>query len=64
MRHDVFISYSNREKPIAEAACTNIEATSARCRIALHDIAPGEDWTTALTKTISQGCIMMLVFHV
>jgi len=62
MTHDVFISYSSKDKPIADAICANVEATGIRCWIAPRDIAPGEDWPTAITKTISHSRILVLVF--
>jgi hypothetical protein len=62
MAHDVFISYSSKDKPIADAACANIEAAGIRCWIAPRDIAAGEDWPTAITRAISQSRIMVLVF--
>jgi endo-1,3-1,4-beta-glycanase ExoK len=62
MAHDVFISYSSKDKPIADAICANLEATGMRCWIAPRDIAPGEDWPKAITKAIEQSRIMVLVF--
>jgi hypothetical protein len=64
MRNNDFISNSCQEKPATDAACAVIEATGIRCRTALPNIIPGVDWTNATAGTISQGCIMMLVFHV
>jgi hypothetical protein len=64
MVHNVFISYSSKDKPIADAICANTEANGVRCWIAPRDIAPGEDWPTAITKTIFQSLIMVLVFSV
>ena len=62
MAHDVFISYSSKDKPIADAVCANIESVGIRCWIAPRDISPGEDWPTAITKAISQSRVMVLVF--
>ena len=62
MAHDVFISYSSRDKPIGDAVCANIEAEGIRCWIAPRDIAAGEDWPTAIARAISQSRIMVLVF--
>lgn len=62
MAHDVFISYSSKDKPIADAVCAHIEATGIRCWIAPRDIAPGEDWPTAITKAISSSRVMVLIF--
>jgi hypothetical protein len=62
MGHDVFISYSSKDKPIADAICANLEAAGIRCWIAPRDIAPGEDWPAAISRAISQTHIMVLVF--
>lgn len=62
MTHDVFISYSSKDKPIADGICANLEAAGIRCWIAPRDIAPGEDWPTAITTAISGSKVMVLVF--
>ncbi len=62
MAHDVFISHSGKDKAIADAICANLEAAGFRCWIAPRDIAPGEDWPTAITRGISQSSVMVLVF--
>ena len=62
MAHDVFISYSIKDKPIADAICAHLEAAGIRCWIAPRDITPGEDWPTAITRAISQGRVLVLVF--
>lgn len=62
MPHDVFISYSVKDKPIADAICASIEADGFRCWIAPRDIAPGEDWPMAVTKAIAESLVMVLVF--
>ena len=62
MTHDVFISHSSKDKPVADAVCAHLEAAGVRCWIAPRDIAPGEDWPTAITMTITQSRIMLLIF--
>jgi WD40 repeat protein len=62
MAHDVFISYSSKDKPIADAVCANMEAAAIRCWIAPRDLAPGEDWPTAINKAISKSRVMVLIF--
>jgi hypothetical protein len=62
MAHDVFISYSTKDKLVADSVCVNLEAAGVRCWIAPRDIAPGEDWPTAITKAISQSRVMVLIF--
>jgi hypothetical protein len=62
MTHDVFISYSNKDKLVADSVCVNLEAAGVRCWIAPRDIAPGEDWPTAITRAISLSRVMVLIF--
>ena len=44
MLHDVFISYSSRDKVIADAVCHFLEQGGIKCWIAPRDIAPGFDY--------------------
>jgi hypothetical protein len=62
MPHDVFISYSHKDKPIADGICANLESAGFRCWIAPRDIAPGLDWPTAISNAISASRVMVLVF--
>ena len=62
MAHDVFISHSSMDKPIADGICANLEAVGIRCWIAPRDIAPGEDWPAAISNAITQSQVMVLVF--
>jgi hypothetical protein len=62
MAHDVFISYSNKDKPTADAVCAALEANGMRCWIAPRDILPGSDWGEAIIDAI-HGCrAMLLIF--
>jgi TIR domain. len=62
MAHDVFISYSSHDKPVADGICANLEGAGLRCWIAPRDIGPGEDWPTAIAGGISVAKVMVLVF--
>jgi hypothetical protein len=62
MAYNVFISYSHKDKPIADAVCANIESAGMRCWIAPRDIAPGMDWPTAISKALTQCQVMVLIF--
>jgi len=62
MSHDVFISYSHKDKAIADAICTNLEVAKIRCWIAPRDIGPGEDWPTAISQALPQSRVMVMVF--
>jgi hypothetical protein len=60
--HDVFISYANRDKPIADAICNHLESRQIRCWIAPRDITPGVQYQEAIIDAIDSSYIMVLVF--
>src|SRR5581483_7974306 len=60
--HDVFISYSSKDKPVADATCATLEAHGIRCWIAPRDIIPGTEWGKAIVDGISGSRIMVLIF--
>ena len=62
MAHDVFISYSHRDKPVADVLCATIENEGGRCWIAPRDILPGLDWPAAISNAITLSRIMLLIF--
>jgi len=62
MAHDVFISHSHIDKPIADAVCAMLESKKIRCWIAPRDIAPGVDWPTAISTAISGSRVFVLIF--
>lgn len=62
MPHDIFISYSSKDKPIADGICASLEAAGLRCWIAPRDIAAGEEWPKAITNAIAKSQVMVLVF--
>jgi len=59
---DVFISYSSKEKAIADAVVAAHERAGIRCWYAPRDIAPGADWADSITKAIHDCSIMVLIF--
>ncbi len=62
MAHDVFISYSSKDKPVADATCATLEAQGIRCWIAPRDIRPGSDWGEAIIDGINDARVFVLVF--
>jgi hypothetical protein len=62
MAHDVFVSYSNRNKAVADAVCATLEAHGVRCWIAPRDVIPGLEWGECIVEAIEQSRIMVLVF--
>lgn len=62
MAHDVFISHSSTDKPIADAVCATLESRGIRCWIAPRDILPGTGWGEAIIDGINESKLMVLVF--
>jgi Tol biopolymer transport system component len=62
MAHDVFVSYSNKEKAVADAVIAAIEKNGIRCWYAPRDINPGQSWSEAITDAIKGGKVFLLIF--
>ena len=62
MAHDVFISYSQRDKPTADAAHGALESAGIRCWIAPRDVPRGMSRPDAIVGAISQSRVMVVVF--
>ena len=60
--HDVFVSYSSKDKTWADAACAVLERHRIRCWIAPRDITPGEEWGASIIKGLNDRRIMVLIF--
>ncbi len=62
MAHDVFISHSSKDKPIADAVCAMLESQGIRCWVAPRDILPGMEWPEAIVEAIRGARLMVLIF--
>lgn len=62
MAHDVFISYSIKDRLLAEALCHKLEEDRIRCWIAPRDISPGGSWAGEIADAIPGSRVMILVF--
>ncbi|MBI1373162.1 MAG: TIR domain-containing protein [Phycisphaera sp.] len=60
--HDVFVSYSSNDKPVAEAVCGALESQRVRCWIAPRDIAAGANWGSAIIGAIEDCRIMVVIY--
>jgi len=58
---DVFISYSSRDKQVADTLCATLEANQIRCWIAPRDLVPGSDWSESIIAAIVHCRVMLLV---
>jgi hypothetical protein len=62
LAHDVFISYSSKDKTIADAVCARLEARGIRCWIAPRDVQPGMPYGEEIIDAIHASRAMVLVF--
>src|SRR5262249_14602599 len=58
--HDVFISYSAKNKAIADAVCFALEDRTIRCWIAPRDVRAGIPYAEALIEALD-GCRIMVL---
>ncbi|MCJ7472022.1 MAG: PKD domain-containing protein [Actinobacteria bacterium] len=62
MAHDLFISYSSKDKLVADAVCASLEAAKIRCWITPRDILPGQDWAEAIEGALTKSKLLVLIF--
>jgi uncharacterized protein (TIGR03067 family) len=62
LNHEVFISYSSKDKQWADAACAVLERHRIRCWVAPRDITPGTEWGSAIISGLDASKIMVLIF--
>lgn len=62
MPHDVFISYSQADKSIADEICAGLESRNIKCWIAPRDILPGMTWGASIVSAISISRVFVLIF--
>ena len=62
MPHDVFISYSSKQKDIADAICQVLEEHDIRCWIAPRDIPIGAKYAAVITRAIKECKLAVLLF--
>lgn len=62
MVHEIFVSYSSKDQPVADAAVAALEARGIQCWIASRDIIPGTEWSEAIIEGINGSRVMLLVY--
>jgi hypothetical protein len=62
MAHDVFISHSSQDKPVADAACAALENAGVRCWIAPRDVQPGRAFAGEINRAIHRSKVLVLIF--
>src|SRR6476659_2626430 len=58
----IFLSYSSRDKLIADAICSRLENQGVRCWIAPRDVNPGADYSTQISEALEGSTAMVMVF--
>ncbi len=62
MAHDVFLSYSNKDKTAADAVCHALEQNRIRVWMAPRDVLAGVGWAQSIIGAINGARVMVLVF--
>jgi predicted amidophosphoribosyltransferase len=62
MAHDVFVSYSVKDKSFADGLCATLENKKIRCWVAPRDVLPGQNYAEALIEAINTSRVMVLIF--
>jgi tetrahydromethanopterin S-methyltransferase subunit B len=62
MAHDVFISYSSKDKKAAESVCAKLESDGIRCWIAPRDIPPSARYAQSIISGINASRLMIFIF--
>lgn len=62
MSHDVFISYSGKDKQTADALCHVLEQNKVSCWIAPRDVTPGKPYALEIIEGIKNCKIVVIVF--
>lgn len=62
MKHDVFISYSTKDKEVADILCTKIEEHGLKCWIAPRNETAGISYARQILQAISNSTVMLVCF--
>ncbi|MCE5238190.1 TIR domain-containing protein [bacterium] len=61
-RIDIFVSYAQNDREVAEAVAASLEDAGAFCWIAPRDILPGADYGAEIVRGIASAAMFVLVF--
>ena len=62
MNHDIFISYSSKQKNIADGVCHYLEEKGYKCWMAPRDIPIGSEYGDLIEQAIKKSKLVVLVF--
>ncbi len=60
--YDVFVSYSSKNKNVADAIVADFEQHGIRCWYAPRDIMPGTSWVSAITDALRMVKVQVLIY--
>ena len=60
--HDLLISYSHKDKTIADEICNQLESNGIKVWIAPREITPGENYPSAILEGIRNCSIIVMLF--
>ena len=58
----IFISYSSKDKDIAETICKALESRGQSCWISCRDVGAGDNFQEAIVRALREAKVMLLVF--
>ena len=62
MKYDVFISYSTKDKAIADVICNTLENNGIHCWIAPRNIQPGKPYAREIINGIASSKALLLIY--
>lgn len=62
MKHDVFISYSSKDKEVAFAICKMLEDSNLQCWIAPRNVIGGKSYAREIIEAINSSTVVLFVF--
>lgn len=62
MSNEVFISYSSKDKAVADAVCHVLEQHGMQCWIAPRDVQPGARYAAEIVNGLKNCKVMVLVY--
>ena len=61
MPRSIFLSYSSKDKAVADLMCQAMEQNGLKCWIAPRDIMPGQDWSEAIIDGLTSARVFVLL---
>ena len=62
MVHDVYVSYSTRDKAVADTIVASMEKNNIRCWYQPRDVEQGDNWRIAIFNAIQESKLLLFIF--